>query len=209
MRAGAEFDAALYELMSDGWTAFHGALAEPWLVRPAIPVLYFGDLKQYLASEVRVITVGLNPSVHEFPAASPFQRFPAAATLNPLQPGWEQVHQQALDGYFQADPLLWFGSWEPVLTGLDASYWSGAKNVALHTDLCSPLATNPTWSDLDVMAKTVLEPTGHRLWRRLAALLAPHVLLVSIAASYLRQIHPLPLAEWSICHPSPGRPGAH
>jgi hypothetical protein len=196
----SQFDAVMSALLRDSWTAFDAALAERWLVRPAIPILYFGDLVRYLESELRVITVGLNPSGREFPVGNPFQRFPAGATVDPHRLGWEEVHQRALNSYFREDPYrLWFGAWEPVLSGMNASYWDD-ESVALHTDLCSPLATNPTWDGLDPSAKSRLEPTGHRLWARLAGLLAPHVVLVSLASSYLPRICALPLTQWSICH---------
>jgi hypothetical protein len=36
------------------------------VVRPAIPILFFGDIQQYRRSPLRIVTVGLNPSLAEF-----------------------------------------------------------------------------------------------------------------------------------------------
>lgn len=32
-----------------------------------MPVVWFGDIEKYEHSEVKVVTVGINPSSHEFP----------------------------------------------------------------------------------------------------------------------------------------------
>jgi len=200
MLAMAQFNATIPALLKECWAEFDKLGAYKWLVRPALPVLYFGDLERYLVSEVRVITVGLNPSKKEFPDASPFLRFPAASALDRTAAGWEKLHVAALNKYFDVDPYTsWFGAWEPVLSGIGASFYGG-NNVALHTDLCSPLATNPTWTLLDDEARRLLELAGNRLWRGLVALLEPHIVLISVAARYLVALGQAPLSDWLICH---------
>jgi hypothetical protein len=67
----------LQELAAEAWNEQqrvdrHGA---DYLVRAAIPILYFGDSQLYRQSPLRVITVGLNPSREEFPRNAPFSRF--------------------------------------------------------------------------------------------------------------------------------------
>ncbi len=52
------------------------------LVDPSCPILYFGDTCRYFASPLRVATVGLNPSLAEFPSNDPYQRFPATAAID-------------------------------------------------------------------------------------------------------------------------------
>ncbi len=196
----AESGAGISSLLAECWAEFDKLGAYKWLVRPALPILYFGDLERYLISEVRVITVGLNPSNKEFPDASPFRRFPAALALDRAAPGWERFHLAALNEYFGVDPYTsWFGAWEPVLSGMEASYYGG-NNVALHTDLCSPLATNPTWTLLDEDAKRLLEQAGNRLWRALVGVLEPHIVLISVAARYLAALSQAPLGDWITCH---------
>ena len=70
--------ARLNEVVSGVSSAFGQAAALPSRVSPSIPISFFGDLHAYFSSRVRVLTVGLNPSLHEFPADSPFRRFPLA-----------------------------------------------------------------------------------------------------------------------------------
>ncbi len=172
-------------------------LAPGKVVQPSIPILFFGDLAAYLSSPVRVITVGLNPSLAEFPANDPWRRFPAAAGLAPpLTSDARETYLQALSDYFKTAPYRsWFNrSFEPVLNGLGASYYPAAK-VALHTDIASPVATDPTWSRLGELRRG-LERDGWRLWRDLAELLAPDVIVVSTAREHLHAITPQPFADW-------------
>ena len=58
MREQADLGAAV----ATAWLAFGRAATLPSRVSPAVPILFFGDL----------------PSLHEFPADTPFRRFPRA-----------------------------------------------------------------------------------------------------------------------------------
>ena len=148
-------------------------------VEPSIPILYFGDYNAFSRSELRIITVGKNPSLNEFPISNPFQRFPKAATN----------YQDAWDRYFAIDPYKgWFSTYDHLLAGFEASFYGNTKNTAIHTDLLSPVATNPTWSALDEMDQTTLEWYGIPLWHELIALLKPHILLISIAKKHKNKI---------------------
>ena len=118
-----------------------------YVVKPAIPILYFGDIKAYFESAIKIITVGKNPSLIEFcrkkGESYSFLRFP----------DWEekQDYAAALNSYFECNPYKsWFGSYEAILNGINASYYisSNQINRVIHTDICSPIATNPTWSKL-------------------------------------------------------------
>lgn len=152
------------------------------VVDPAVPILYFGDLAGYRRSPIRVVTVGLNPSRGEFPAEDPWVRFPGAVLGGAR-------YRAALDRYFQTAPYgSWFGTFEPILEGLGVSFYPGADGVALHTDLCSPVATDPTWSGLDLLVQEQLAADGIPLWHDLIRVLAPDVVLVSVARRWLDRI---------------------
>lgn len=151
MGAGAISDLAL-----QAWRLQRKAqAAEPRVrVTPnSAPILYFGDLDAYHASKLRVITVGVNPSDEEFPVHSPWSRFPVAEIAavedaEPLLPDY--LH--ALNNYFRLDPYgLWFSSYEPALNGMGASYYDdgAATATAIHTDVCTPVPTSPTWRRLN------------------------------------------------------------
>jgi len=187
------------ELLTISWQLFDD-FNEAALVRPSIPITYFGDSHAYARSLVRITTVGLNPSRREFPEADRFLRFPSARPSNgnhgARDPG---VHREALDSYFRNRPYMaWFNSYELLLQGIGASYLPNARTSALHTDLCSPLATDPTWNGLSGIQQASLEPGGAHLWHELVVALAPQVIIASVAAHHLAKIAFPKVSEASI-----------
>jgi len=112
-----------------------------------VPILFFGDLYRYRTSPCKIVTVGLNPSRIEFPQPDRFTRFKAAKGLYPAIMQSDEpyaAYVAAPCNYFIDDPYrAWFRSLEPILQGAASSYYPGRANCALHTDLCSPLATDP------------------------------------------------------------------
>ena len=178
--------------------AFDRATARTWCVSPAAPILFFGDLRAYQASPLRLLTVGLNPSLHEFPADQPFRRFPL---IEPSRDPELSRYFDAMSAYFRTDPYRgWFNAFEPLLNGMGASYYEGSASTALHTDICSPVATNPTWSRLDVADQAALETDGGPLWHMLLQTLQPQIVALSVAKAHLQRIEFSPLTEWRIIH---------
>ena len=181
-------------LVERAWEAFGRAALRPSRVDPAVPILFFGDLDAYRGSPLRALTVGLNPSLHEFPPPSPFRRFPLAAVA---APGDHDRYLAALSAYFTTDPYRrWFGAFEPLLTGAGASYYPGHPSTALHTDICSPVATDPTWTGLDEKERSLLEGDGGPLWHALLEVLRPHVVALSVARHHLSRIEFDALSGW-------------
>ena len=151
-----------------------------------------------IASRRRVLTVGLNPSLHEFPADSPFRRFPGAEGAAAREP---DRYLNALSAYFRADPYgSWFNAFEPLLDGMEASYYEGRPSTVLHTDICSPVATDPTWSGLDPAVQKSLERDGGPLWHSLLEALRPHIVILSVARRHLSRICFTALSDWRIAH---------
>jgi hypothetical protein len=140
------------------------AAAGATVVKTSMPILWFGDSAAYFNSRVRVVTVGLNPSRVEFPQADRFLRFPSARDLSlSVDPSKRRpAFIRALDDYFRLEPYRpWFDrGFERVLNGMATSYYQGQPSTALHTDLFSPLATDPTWSGLDAIAGRPSPTTG-------------------------------------------------
>jgi hypothetical protein len=181
----------LQPLIDAAWQCYDTLKNEPYIVTPSIPILFFGDSERYWRSSPKIITVGLNPSQREFPPSEPFQRFRTAANITPQNLASQQAtdYLVALNTYFRNDPYrLWFGAFEPILNGLDASYYDGHTNAALNTDLCSPLATAPTWSGLTAIQQTKLMETGVELWHQLVAQLQPDIVIMSIAQHHLGRL---------------------
>jgi hypothetical protein len=191
-------ESTLEDLSARAWQLHRDAEAKSLthLVRPSVPILFFGDSERYLSSEVRVLTVGLNPSHNEFPPADAFARFRGAARLQQQAKVDARSYLASLNDYFRVAPYRrWFDpAFEPMLNGIGTSYYDGHDSAALHTDLCSPLATDPTWSGLEPGEHVALERGGRQLWHDLVAALRPDLVLVSVRRSLLGAIR-FPLIE--------------
>lgn len=204
-------DAELQHSVDKAWES-HTRLKNPEMspvVRNSIPILFFGDLDRYCNSSLKVVTVGLNPSDIEFrknkkePIVGPSLRFPRAQHLDPAakDDGFYEEYIAALSAYFRENPYRqWFAWYEHVLLGMESSFYSGTKNTAIHTDLFSPLATNPTWGGLTDEQRERLGHSGTPLWHRLIEYLDPHVVIASIANSYIAEFEDLPVANWEPIH---------
>ena len=180
-------------LAHEAWRIYRSAeeSGSGFVVRPSIPILFFGDSRRYLRSPLKIITVGLNPSLKEFPTHDRFSRFPAARGVYSeiVRGGRSDEYIAALNGYFCTEPYTkWFASYEAILEGAGASYYDRAESTALHTDLCSPLATDPTWGSLPRQVKADLIAAGRPLWHKLVRSLAPDLILVSVAQEHLANI---------------------
>ena len=161
-----------------------------------MPILFFGDFEAYSASSIRVVTVGLNPSLKEFPEGSPFQRFPGCAEITAAD---SERYVQGLCSYFRVHPYLtWFRSYDVALGGAEASFYPGKPPTALHTDIASPVATNPTWSKLGELERSALQEKGGAIWRRLLEILKTQIVLLSVARKHLERIdcHYPALNDW-------------
>lgn len=172
------------------------------VVRPAMPILFFGDVDRYRQSQRRIVTVGLNPSLIEFPTDAPFRRFPQTSVRRPdAEPPDVEMYLTALSAYFRTDPYRkWFRSYAGLLEGLDASFYDGHPNTALHTDICTPVPTSPTWSGLNHKVRDMLLRAGRPLWHDLIRELRPHVMLISVARHHLDGLALDHIDEWTEMH---------
>ena len=182
---------SLVKHVDTAWHIFDAHAREDIVVKPSMPILYFGDSSGYFRSERKVVTVGLNPSYREFGSQSQGYtiglRFPRASHImtsrTTANEQFYERYQQSLNQYFEANPYwTWFRNFEPLLSALGSDYKSNSRTSgrALHTDICSPLATNPTWSKLKAAERRQLSEDGLILWTDLVKELSPHVMLVSL-----------------------------
>lgn len=161
----------------------HKSAPEFIRVAPSIPVPYFGDIDACIKSPLKIVTVGINPSLKEFPKENPFQRFPTY-----LEYG-DNFLDKSLNEYFEKSPYAkWFSFYEAALSGFNASYYGKKINTAIHTDLLSSVATNPTWSKLSVKNKIRLESEGVCIWHSLMKIIDPHIIFASISEKYINKI---------------------
>lgn len=163
-----------------------------------MPILYFGDINAYSKSACRIITVGKNPSHSEFPAGNAFHRFPKAShfscTSRPVGPSYFS----ALNDYFRntlsGSPTAywnWFKGFDAVLSGFNAGYGypgSFPKNTAIHTDLLSPVATDPVWTKVGVAHQNPLIVPGVPIWSDFLDCLEPHIVILSFGSTYLQHM---------------------
>lgn len=162
-----------------------------------LPIKWFGDREAYQKSEVKIITVGLNPSDKEF-REKDGESFTSQLRFPDYKIGADASLEKALNSYFEKKPYRrWFnGGFEYILNGMDASYYSGKRtNRALHTDICSPWATNPTWMDLSLSVKKELQAKEFPLWQQLVNELSPDIILFSIPKEYVKLLKVDPLNE--------------
>ena len=154
-----------------------------------IPIKWFGDRKAYGNSDVKVVTVGLNPSDKEFRErdGQPFStelRFPRYKADKP------RSLTSALNDYFKTNPYRWFNAFETLLNGMGASYYNKEEYHyrALHTDICSSWATDPTWTKLPKQEREKIynnQDYGHPFWNKLIAKLKPDIIIASVARNYI------------------------
>ncbi len=160
------------------------------VVKKSMPIVFFGDIDNYFRQDYRIITAALNPSDIEFlnnknDNYSFRHRFP---DYNNTPDSLEM----ACKNYFKINPYnKWFGQensgFKPLLNGLGYCYYPNSKNLkaVLHTDICSPAATNPTWSDLSENEKNKLQVRGFELWKKLILELKPNLIILSVKKAYL------------------------
>lgn len=79
---------------------------------------------------------------------------------------------------------------------MNCSYSKQLENTAIHTGICSPIATDPTWSGLSKTARQLLEIDGIVLWHDLIECAQPDVVIISIAKEHLEKIKFQWLSPW-------------
>ncbi|MGP7818108.1 hypothetical protein ACTXGU_13270 [Niallia sp. 01092] len=189
-------EAKLNHLIKAYWDMYETHKDFSYVVKPSMPILYFGNSKKYFESPIRIITVGLSPSKRDFPKTDPFQRFQSMKQDHYYH--FDQQYIDALEHYFEENPYKdWYNSsFEYLLNGLDASFYAGKENMALHTDICSPLAIHPTWDDLGKNVQIELQTKGVQLWHQLVDYLQPDIIFISVAGEHLGKIQFESVSDW-------------
>ena len=156
------------------------------------PIKWFGDRNAYMKSLVKIITVGLNPSDKEF-REKDGEPYSSSLRFPDYKVGDDVSLENALNSYFMKNPYRkWFNAgFEPLLNGMSASFYScdAFKNRAIHTDICSPWATDPTWSKLSLSDRNALMKSGVPEWGNLIKALKPDIILFSIPQQYINMLH--------------------
>ena len=164
-----------------------------YIVKNSIPIIWFGDLERYQASPVKIVTVGLNPSWHEFlekdktPLKNP--RFKYIDLSSPDENNLNELYS-TLNEYFYVNPFSFFKQYEKILQGIGASFYqAGYSNIALHADAYTPFATDPFFGKLSSDVQWQLKARGMALHQNLIKYLCPDVILISVAKDVFFEIH--------------------
>ncbi|MDE5601166.1 MAG: hypothetical protein K2J16_01560 [Clostridia bacterium] len=170
-------DLKLQKIVNDYMNDFESKKYSSVAVRNSIPIIWFGDMEAYQKSDKKILTIGLNPSLREFPAYGR-PRF----NLNANN---ADALYKTLNNYFIDNPYdNWFNNFERCLNRIDTSF--GGKmssahfsNTAIHIDVFSSIATNPTWGRLSDFEKD--EVNQQELFQDLLDYLNPDIILMSVA----------------------------
>lgn len=161
------------------------------VVKESIPVIWFGNIEKYKESELKIVTVGINPSLKEFPVLPEKPRFSIPDFLSDN----EEKLYNTLNNYFNNNPYtLWFEQYEKILEGsFNCSYGDKMqnkidklKNTAIHIDCCTAIATNPIWGHLDKNDKNKI--IRDDLFNSLIEYLEPDVILFSAGEEMFNKI---------------------
>lgn len=177
-------DSELNDLIDSYWSDYVKHKDKDYIVKPSIPIVWFGDMEAYKKSKIKVITIAINPSNNEFPNGADgepsFSRFLKAKELykkDTLSQDDKILLAQTLNSYFKNEPYMeWFKRFEKPLNILDVSYKNG-ENIALHIDIYTALATNPTWGNLDEIQQNKI--ISINLFEKLLDYLKPDVMIYS------------------------------
>lgn len=151
------------------------------VVPDSMPILWFGDLEAYEKSDLRVLTVSKNPSDAEFGENQRFKNLSALTKRGGALSVNIEDYKSALNQYFRYNPSRWFKQLAKFLPIFNASY-TGEKNVAIHVDLFTPIATRPVWPGLSKMQQEQFDSK----FEKLVNVLQPDVLITSLSASNLK-----------------------
>lgn len=169
------------------------------VVNPSIPILWFGDLKEYQRSAKRIVTIAINPSNDEFRLNKNdnygFVRFKQGKEIyfkDILNDDDKLIFINTLNNYYKDEPYWWFKRLEIPLNCLNATYGSKLKNgdftnYSVHIDLC-PLSTSEKWKDADDSIKEELKLEGRALLYMLLEYLKPDIILASISQTDIKNI---------------------
>ena len=142
-------------------------------IRGELPILFFGNLKEYLYSDIRILTLGRTPSLNEVTAGA--KRFRESETdyatmFLPVPKPWEtNQYLGVCNGYFRRTPNWeYFQRFNPILKELLASYTCEKNrctikrnlrkcrreglipqemplNIAVHFNYSTPLVLDKPW----------------------------------------------------------------
>lgn len=189
------------ELAKKVWRDFNKLKEDPRIksvIVDTVPILYFGDYESYKNSNIKIVTVSLNPSNQEFldkgDTEYRFFRFPEAEGLKgkkELSSADIEKYIKSLNMYFETGNSYdgWFDNNRKYLFDiLNASYYNRCENRVIHIDIATPIATDPTWGRLNKEVQQVFMETEKGTWEKLIEILAPDIMLMSLNDKFIKTV---------------------
>lgn len=157
----------LYEIIDEYWEDYQNKKNLSGVIKDSIPIIWFGDINKYFTSNIRTITVGLNPSKYEFINKNViieslrFKNTDNFKNNKDLDNEQKDILIDSYNNYFKYNPYETWFKWNDdnimkfmnTEGGYDVGY--NAKydnenhiNTAIHIDCISAIATDPTISGL-------------------------------------------------------------
>ncbi|MBO4512148.1 MAG: hypothetical protein J5746_05240 [Victivallales bacterium] len=168
-----------------------------------LPILFFGNLKEYLYSDIRILTLGRAPSLNEATAGA--NRFRESETdystmFLPVPRPWEtNQYLGVCNGYFRRSPNWeYFQRFNPILKELLASYICEKnrsaiirnvrkcrregliplelpRSIAVHFNYSTPLVLNKPWDAFNESEQNAFSLEG--AFPEMLKALAPDIIL--------------------------------
>ena len=189
-----------YDRVWDHWEEVRDAnlCGRNFVIRDKIPLPYFCNVSAFMKSPKRIVTVAINPNDDVFESTRTETRLSADETERRLSAYFDERQKER-------NLPSWFNNYKHILEGMESTYlgeYDSNQNTAIHVDLCSPIATNPTWGTLYNEEKNLLSEPGMKLFSSLMDLLNPDVVLVSISVGAIERLWGAPANSnddtWSV-----------
>lgn len=192
-------DEKLKVIIDEYWKDFQNKKDFDYVVKPSIPIIWFGNLEEYKKNNnKKIITVSINPSKKEFEDDnnnSSFGRFENMRNLKDkksLNDEEKSTLYSSLNSYFINKPYSsWFNYYNKVLNNFKADYNpnGGNKYTAIHVDLYTAIATKP-WKTLTKEEKDKIS-NKELFFNFLNDYLKPDVILFSARKDELKKVFKL------------------
>ena len=181
---------ALKEIIRKYCDDFHSKMGFNYVAKDSIPIVWFGNVERYFKSPTKMLTIALNPSCIEFPKWGK-QRFQDLTTLRReiiLKEFPIDLLINNYNDYFRYNPYMhWFNYYERILNGVGCSYFDGiAENTAIHIDMYSAIATDPTWGKLAEGQRNRIQNTS--LFKELLQILNPEIVFISVNLPAFKEV---------------------